>query len=87
VGVPEGHQPHVLDQAEAAVRALELLHGRGSGLEEKVDLFAVWVAAGGLQAALVRAVDLVGEDVEQHLAVTGGPQVPGGGGEGWGGEG
>ena len=69
VGVAEAAQPDALDEADARVGALHDLHHALAGLKDKVGLLGVGVAVAGVDAALVRAVDLVGEDVEEDLGV------------------
>ncbi len=66
-GVAEGDQADALDEAEAGVGALERAHGRRAGLEHQVARGQARVARRGGQAALVRAVDLIRQHVQQHL--------------------
>ncbi len=69
-----------MPSAASSPTHLEQFHRGLACLEQELSLVAVRVTAGGLQAALVRTVHLVGQHIQQHLAVAAGAQVPAQGG-------
>ena len=69
-GVPKSDQPYALDEAQAGVGALQHAHGARARLEHQLLRGQQRVAGAGLHAALVCAVDLVRQHVQQHLRGT-----------------
>lgn len=67
--VSEGDQPHPCNHADAAVGALQKLHGVDASLKDQLHLPVIRLALHPLlHAPLVCSLDLICQHIQQHLA-------------------